>query len=204
MNRQHAENGFSANLIPDSYTLASPTGSSTYEWLPSQIVVPNEGGPGVTEEFYLHMTGLDRVDSKNMIVAYAESRARPHVEDPNHVTSVTGGLLAEMQDVGDDNPEIILNLQEHNNSPPYLIENDNPHEAYPGGVNQGPPLGVVRDILSVRSGAGSVSSDISPWLTAQCGLIGLDFLGNDEGSYMKITVMAGPHAGVMARSMMEV
>lgn len=199
----HVSSGMAANLIPMGYTIASPTGSSSYEWLPSQVVIPNDGAPGTTGERYLHMLGTDvGTTSGGMILAYAQSRSRPHVEDPNIVTGVDGGLLADMIDVGDNIPEVVTNMQEHNNTPPYLIENDNVHEGYPGAVNQSATYAsFVRDILSVRAGGSSVSSDASAFHVANCGLIQLII---NNASLLKLTVMTGEYSGVMARPMQEV
>ena len=63
-------------------------------------------------------------------------------------------------------------------------------------------LSYTRSLLAVRSGAGSASTVSSPFMTANCGLIHLDI--GAEVSSMCITIMPGPHAGVMARPMQDV
>ncbi len=205
---EHAGAGFAANLLPHGYLIASgASATESYEWFPSQVVIPNDGAPGNTEEYFLHMIGDDAVlpgdDTKGLIKAYADSRSRPQQVDPNIVDVPSGGLYGEMQDVGDNMGDIVTNAQEANESPPYLIDVDTGVEFYPGGSEQADTfLSYTRSLLAVRSGAGSVSTVHSPYMTANCGLIHLDI--TSEVSSLAITVMPGAYHGVMARPMQEV
>jgi len=225
----HATAGFAANLIPSGYALAdAAVTDEAYEWEASIVVTPNTVVPGTTQEFQLHMLGDDSTvpapDSKGMIRAYAESRARPIQSDPNIVNVPLGGLFGEMFDVGHDDLEIIDNYQEHNNVPPYLIGNDGTTEYYPGGGFQGiGPVdgggiihpGQMVDVLSIGA-TQNFNSDTCPGFVAPCGLIKIEMsaTGVLPGSppapgappmsiWMKISMAPGDYKGLLAQSMQE-
>ncbi len=221
----HANAGSGANLIPVGYTTTSPA-TGGYDWSPSQVVVPNEGGPGVSVEYYLHALGADNAGanpSKGMVLAYAESRSRPFNADPNIVNVPVGGLFGEMEDVGEDMGDIIGNFQDGNNEPPYVIDVDTVNEFYPGGVNQGTlPLwggisqkGQLEDVLNVRGGTSGLGTDTAGGFVAPCGLIKL--VGDMQvtavampwqeeavpSALLRITVAPGSYKGLLAQSMQE-
>ncbi len=224
----HAQAGAAGNLIPSGFTVTPPV-TGGYDWNPSQVVVPNDGGTaGNTQEYFLHMLGDDQIvanNSKGIIKAYAESRARPHNDDPNIVDVVSGGLFGEMEDVGEIQPEVVNNLQLHNNQPPYIIDVNTADEYYPGGVNQGTgPIdqngtvreGTVVDILSIGASANFNSDRTVEPILAPCGLLKISYKatgvlpGNpaDDGMppssfWMKITLAPGMYKGIAARSMVE-
>ncbi len=234
MNTEHAQGGTGANLVPSGYT-AIPPGTGGYDWNPSQVVVPNDGGiAGNTQEYYIHALGADNAGanpSKGMILAYAESRSRPHESDPNIVDVVSGGLFGEMEDVGESMPEVIGNLQEANQQPPYIVDNDTANEYYPGGVNQGTlaialngydPELHLEDVISINSGFATSSkfgtaSEVVPGFVAPCGLLGIQYHAEDlvdpssgplEPDYfpslmMRITLAPGHYKGFLAQSMQE-
>lgn len=225
----HAQTGTGANLIPSGYSTLAPLNGS-YDWNPSQVVVPNYAGtPGNTQEFFLHMLGDDQSvanKSKGMIRAYAESRSRPYVLDPNIVDVSQGGLFGEMEDTGEIMEDVVDNFQEHNNEPPYLLDGNSPDEYYPGGVNQGigpldgagdPKAGALMDILSINANQ-NYNSDTMGGFIAPCGLIKFDIRAsgvatpspvNNPGQpfsafWLKVVLAPGEYKGVMARSMQEV
>ncbi len=221
----HITAGFGANLIPNGYFLDD--GASTadaYEWEPSVVVIPNDGAPGVTTEVSLMMLGDDvGANRAGMIKAYADSRQRPHVIDPNIVNVNTGGLFGEMFDVGMDDEVVIDNLQDTNNEPSYLIYRNADNEAYPGGSFQGiGPLdasavqhpGQLIDVLSIGA-AQNFNSDTCAGFVAPCGLIKLEYratgvlpaspatLNYQPAFWMKIVLAPGTYKGVLAQSMQE-
>lgn len=210
-----------ANLSPDGYIFdqdpqligISPT--ATMEYDPSQVVVPNDGGvPGASVEYHLFMTGNETSSggaAKGMVVAYAQSRSRPHQTDPNVVdqagTSV-GGLFGDMFDVGDNLDDVLANARYNGNEPPYAIDQPSTFEFYPGGANQGSAGNMIVDVLSVRAGA-TIASDNSGPFVANCGLLRLNFSGDwySSATYhgvIKVTLAAGDYHGVMARPMKDV
>lgn len=181
------------------------------DWSYSQFVVPNnQGAGGVTEEYLGHMIGDDTTVSKGLILAYAESRARPHPQDPSTMVNPLashpdGGLFTEMIDVGEDMLEIVENIRERNNSPPYIVAGtDSDDEFYPGGANSDSNAGngIEIDILTVRGNNLVLSSDRTGPCTALCGL--LWFENSSEGHVIaRVRVAPGPYQGVLARPMSE-
>ncbi len=222
----HHAAGMSANLIPAGFATTDAAGTNeSYEWLRSQVVLPNDGAPGNTTERELHMLGDDvGATSAGMIRAYAESRARPQQTDPNIVDAPTGGLFGEMFDVGDDDNVIVTNFQEENEVPPYLMGMDGTEEYYPGGSFQGigPSnaggtvlSGQMVDIISVNAG-NNYNTDSTGSFAAPCGLIKIVInasgvlpanpadLGDAPFSiWMKVTLAPGHYQGIAAIPMQE-
>ena len=218
----HQGSGVGANLIPIGYT-ATPPASGGYEWIPSQVVVPNDGGvPGNSVEYELHLLGDDAAASKGMIKAYAESRSRPPRVDPNFVNVPVGGLFGEMQDVGEELEDVVDNFQSSNNEPPYIIDAFTGDEYYPGGANQGlwslygNYNGNLEDILTVRAGTSAMASDAMPGFVAPCGLLAIAVQASvtpivspapaaSVGSLlMRVTLAPGKYKGLAAREMQDV
>jgi len=218
----HITAGFGANLIPAGFKLDDPASTvDAYEWDPSVVVIPNDAVVGTTTEVSLMMLGDDvGANRAGMIKAYADSRARPQVQDPNIVQVATGGLFGEMFDVGMDDETIVDNFQDSNNEPPYLIYKGSADEAYPGGSFQGASFGSQLDgqfvdILGVNAGQ-NYNSDTCPGFVAPCGLIKINYHatgvslpspspagGMPFGLWMKITLAPGSYKGVLAQSMQE-
>ena len=222
----HITAGFASNLIPSGYSLDDPASTvDAYEWDPSVVVIPNDAVVGTTTEVSLMMLGDDvGANRAGLIKAYADSRARPQVQDPNIVQVNTGGLFGEMFDVGMDDETIVDNFQDSNNEPPYLIYKGSADEAYPGGSFQGiGPIdgggglhpGVLVDVLSINA-ANNFNSDTMSGFVAPCGLIKIEFdaTGVQPGNpaapgrppisfWMKVVMAPGEYKGVLARSMVE-
>lgn len=111
-----------------------PTGVAPGEWEASQIVIPNDGAPGVTTEFNLHFTGANAATSKCMIQGYANSRNTPHSPDPVSPGPLDNSYFNRMFDVGDMNDEVVENATDKNDNLPY------DRDDYPGETaNQGGP-----------------------------------------------------------------
>ncbi len=220
---------FADNLIPDGYTIDDGGSvADAYEWQPSQVVIPNDGGSGLTTERTLHMLGPDAGNSAGLIHAYAVSRSRPFVQDPNIPDVPQSGLFGEMFDVGEDNVDLIDNLQGRNNEPPYLIYRNVADEAYPGGAFQGigPQQassgaivpGQFVDTLSVNAGQ-NYNTDTTGSFIAACGLIKLTVQASGVGIspgpvltgeavggplWMKVVLAPGHYQGIAAVPMQDV
>lgn len=190
MNSEHQASGISNNLLPAGYSITAAT--TKYEWVESNMVVPNEGGvAGNTVEFNVHALGDDTAASKGLIKAYAESRTRPQSVDPNIVNVDSGGLFGEMIDVGEIQTEVVDNVQGANNEPPYLIAQATAEEYYPGGTLQSGYAwnaagfafdGQLEDMLSVNAGYAvapasryGVSSDGMGGFVVPCGLLAINY-----------------------------
>lgn len=207
----HAEAGIAANLWPVGYLTEAQAvavdPSAVYDWEAAEFIVPNDGVPGVTGEYTGHMTGPDSaiVDSKSLVVAYAQSRSRPTATDPNTVNPPTdGGLYQDMEDVGDELPEVMENVRFGNNQPPYFVGDQSVFEFYPGGEEDHGSL-AIEAILSSASSSYMGRTQAGSFL-ADCGLIWLWSQGFDGGTstHLKITVAPGEYHGVMARPMQDV
>lgn len=222
----HANAGTGDNLIPVGYTTTAPA-TGGYQWNPAQVVLPNAGGPGVAEEYYLHALGADNAGanpSKGMVLAYAQSRSRPFNDDPNIVDVAAGGLFGKMENVGEDMGEIIGNYQDHNQQPPYVIDVDTTDEYYPGGINQGTlalwggikHYGQLEDVLNVRSGPSGLGTDGCGGFVAPCGLLKIvgDMMVTSVGAgafspyaipsaLLRVTIAPGGYKGLLAQSMQE-
>jgi len=221
----HVTAGFAANLIPNGYAITDAVGANeSYQWVASEVVVPNSVTPGNTVEYDLHMLGPDNgASSRGMILAYAQSRQRPQQTDPNIVDVASGGLFGTMFDVGDDTGEIITNLQDNNEQPPYLMGRDGIEEYYPGGGFQGigpyDSSGIVHpgeliDVLSIGASQ-NFNSDTAPGFVAPCGLVKIEYsasgvapaspatLNYKPAFWMKVTLAPGEYKGLLAQSMQE-
>jgi hypothetical protein len=122
------------NLGPFGTTGPFPTAVVTQsppltgEWQYSQIVIPNDGAPGVTNEYFLIMHGADNGNAKGMLEGYADSRSVPQSPDPSTPAIAANVWMAEMFDVGNDDDAVFDNAQFRNNDLPYNQDN------YPGGA----------------------------------------------------------------------
>lgn len=212
MNEGHVEDGGPNNFLPDGFGLTDVSGGTvTQDWNASLLVVPNEGGvAGNTQEFYLHMLGDDittPVDSKGLVKAYAQSRARPNEPVPNIVTA-DGGLYTEIENVGEDLEEVIDNFSTSNNSPPYPLTQDNLNENYPGGRFVGGAAyhqkGHKENVVPLDAATPGSFRTVMPGFVAPLGLLYFSTGGIiSEGELLAIQIVISPgnYQGVLARSM---
>lgn len=228
MNLEHADAGVASNLLPVGYVINGASPTDSYEWNISEFVIPNFGAPGVTVEGTGHMLGADDgaapPTSWGLVHAYAETRARPHAQDPNIVdVDPDTTLFGSMQDISDDIDDIIENMQEHNHAPPYLNDNDSVYEFYPGGANQGEFQihaiqvdGQLEGIINMN-GAFNYSYGSIPGFIAPCGLLKVRYEAsslipvtsppeageNFASLLLKVTLAPGGYKGLMAQTMQE-
>jgi len=207
---------FADNLLPDGYFIDDPLSTAdTYEWMQSQIVIPNDGAVGNTTERYLHMIGDDLGSRAGLIKAYAESRSRPPAREPNTVDVPTGGIFGEMFDVGMDDETVVDNIQGTNNEPPYLLYRESSDQAYPGGSIQGTYYAQTQDVLGVNAGQ-NYNTDSTGGFVAPCGLLKIQYNASGVnvpgvpgpgdvpwGLWMKLTLAPGNYKGVLAQTMQE-
>lgn len=210
----HSTAGFGANLLPLTVppfaAIQAISASSTYEWIQSAVVIPNDAAPGNTTEMPLHWVGADvpgANTSKSLVKAYGESRSRPMQTDPNIVDVALGGLFGEMFDVGDDDLDIINNAQDENNVPPYYIDADTGFEFYPGGEGFAGGTGIsaggqVYEYFLSTSATGRFISSYGGSSVIPCGLLKVVHTG--EGAFLRIKIAPGNYKGVAARPMKEV
>jgi hypothetical protein len=212
MNEGHITAGGTNNLLPEGFGLTNVSaGTVTQDWNASLLVVPNEGGTaGNTQEFYLHMLGDDitsPVDSKGLVKAYAQSRARPNEPVPN-VVAVDGGLYTDIENVGEDLEEVIDNFATSNNSPPYPLTNNTIYENYPGGAVVGTPgyenKGHKENVAPLDMATPGSFRTLIPGFVAPLGLLYIGAGGTISGSEtvnVQIICAPGKYQGVLAQSM---
>jgi len=203
MNSAHQAAGVAGNLIPTGFA-TSFVGSNVYDWDASTIQIPNDPAHGQTTEYNFHVVGESTVSSKGLISGYAASRARPQQYDPNVIDSAsTEGWMRAAFDVGEDLEEIREDIEDDNDSPPYVVGIPGGNEGYyPGGANQGVNL-MDEAIMITRDGLGTQTH--SGGFTAPCGLLRV-VVASEVGTscVLKIILMPGSYKGVMARGMREV
>ena len=173
------------------------------QWLSSEIVIPNDGAPGVTNQYTMHMVGPDVNGvggSKGVINGYATSRAYPQSPDPVSPT-VSNSWLLEMRDVGDDSTEVMDNAEFRNNELPY------DQDEYPGGATNFVQL-ETQGYNWNQSTTGINTFNTGPF-TAPCGLIRIDFLfqtpvpGSNGDNIIEVCLVPGNHRGYLAETMEE-
>lgn len=194
----HVTAGVAANLLPlDEKANTAVAG----EWEMSQIVIPNAGAPGVTEERFLHMVGLNAngTVSRGVIEGYADSRAYPQSPDPvSPDLDSANNWLARMFDVGDNMPEILENATDKNDNLPY------DQDEYPGGSTNLPGLERhdLAQLVSYSAGAGNVGSQYLKGGQFPCGLIKFTWAPETPGNFVvQIDLVPGNHRGYLCEKM---
>jgi len=183
--------------FPTHVVTSGPVNASE-EWVSSQIVVPNDGVPGVNSEYGLHMVGPDVATSKGMIQGYADSRALPQSPDPSAATpAVETSWMQEMFDVGGDSSLVIDNAEFRNNELPY------DQVDYPGGDTNLVQLETQGFNLN-QSTIGRNTFNTGSF-TAPCGLLRFDFNGQDpsdtEFNIICVELVPGNHRGYLCETM---
>jgi len=188
-------------LLPTFSDGALPTPG---EWTYSQLTIPNDPGSGAVTDWDIHFVGADGGPgtSKGLIDGYSLSRARPNPNEPNVVDqSVNQGWMTLLFDDGDQLPELLENLQNDNDSPPYPVGNPGSAlEYYPGSATQlASPSFHAKMETSATTIGGTTQVRGS---TFQCGLIQLS---NDiENLSVQVHLVPGPHRGYMCQKMQDV
>lgn len=206
MNVQHLGATSANNILPSGYGLANISGGTVYyEWAYSKFVKPMHDATDAPQDWNIHMLGTDQTGipySVSLIKAYAESRAKPQVPDPNIVTNVDGGFYGDIIDVGNITDEIIENAQQRNNESPYPMSSDTSTENYPGGEFVGQSNDIKGHLEAVSPL--TVGRTIIPGFVAPLGLLSITCEGNLEGSekvQVQLRIAPGNYQGVMAQSM---
>lgn len=179
-----------SNLLPVGYSLANVSpGVIVYQWAYSQFVLPNAGGPGVSEERYGHMLGTDNDPlSVGLIKAYGDRRARPQTSDPNIVLGDYGGFYKDIEDVGEDLDDIISNWSRDGVHPPYPLAENQTNENYPGGEWVGENIKGHEEATAVT---GSDMRSVIPGFIAPCGLLRIQRTTADDIMNIQIRIAAG-------------
>ncbi len=200
----HQVNTVANNLVP--YGFATAGASADYDWDPTTYQVPNDPVSGTTTEYNIHAIGPSTAASLGAIAGYAASRARPQQNDPNVVDSASPeDWMTALFDTGENLAEIRQDIEDGNDSPPYLIGAPGSQlEYYPGGSGQATAHdSFFQDILVTRFGT-SLNSDNSGPFLAPCGLLRLDvqtLVETPTQIILFLELVPGPVKGLMAQPM---
>jgi len=187
---------FLAGPFPTAVVTA-PSPLPSEEWDYSQIVIPNDGAPGVTTEYYLHMHGDNIAASKSLVKGYEDSRAFPQSPDPI-APQASASWMLEMFDVGNDSDDVVDNAQYQNNELPYDQDN------YPGGdTNYKFP---ENKAWCVNRSTVGVSTFNLGGMVAPCGLLRIDQLyseGSETPLIVEIELVPGLDRGYHLANMQD-
>lgn len=203
MDTVHYNEGFGANSRPRDN---AGNVYSQGEWEASEVVIPNDGGVGVTNEYQLLMHGSSiphpggsSPGCKSILDGYAFSRSYPQSPDPVS-PAVQTGWMSRMFDVGDDDTEIVLNAVDKNDDLPY------DQTQYPGQTGNAATTEYHDQMFLTNTTISG--TDTAPGGSFQCGLIKVELEGFSSGAQAEsvsliVNLVPGPHRGYMARPMQE-
>ena len=195
MNADHVTAGVAANLLPvDSTGVAVLPG----EWEPSQVVIPNDGAPGVTNEYFVQMNGASTAAAKSIIGGYVFSRSYPQSPDPVS-PAVETSWLNRMFDVGDENDDVLDNATDRNDELPY------DQTQYPGSAGNFGGL-QWHDIVQLHSTSGttSIGTQMGKGGNFPCGLIAINWTPEESANLViQINLIPGSHRGYLCEPMTE-
>ncbi len=161
------------------------------EWNYAEIVSPD--GTTSADAFNLHLLG-DHIGSAGawtsvgLVESYGDSRATVQFQDPSLPAAASDDPLVNAFDDGTVTDEILNDLEEQNDTPPYN------HGLYPGGAGNGPKPNIVQDTTLV-DGRATVGG-----FTAMCGLIEVETtsaIANDIFSIL-VELAPGSYRGIAA------
>jgi hypothetical protein len=160
-------------------------------------VIPNDGAPGTTNEYYLMMHGASAGSVKGIASGYEFSRAFPQEPDPAH-PNVATGWMNRMFDVGDDNTEVVNNAIDKNDNLPY------DQNSYPGaGTNF---IEMENQCFVFNTNTVAERTYTFGGFTAPCGLLRIDQQYSDTDSnelIVELMLVPGDHRGYLAEPMQE-
>lgn len=191
MDDQHVANGFAANLLPWSSAVPFVPG----EWEASQIVIPNDGAPGVTNEYFVKLYGASDATSKGIIEGYALSRSVPQTPDPSTIGSSDQSWISEMINVGDSEDSVLVNAQYNNRNLPYS------QLLYPGAVGNGGSGELVDSLIFTNTTLSAKQS--ARGSEFPCGLIKLNLGGFTQNMTIFVDLVPGMNRGYLTQDMKD-
>lgn len=161
------------------------------EWNYAEIVSPD--GTTSADPFYLHLLGdhngsAGAWTSVGLVESYGDSRATVQFQDPSLPAAASDDPLVNAFDDGTVTDEILNDLEEQNDTPPYS------HGNYPGAAANGPKPNIVQD-TTIVDGRATVGG-----FTAMCGLIEVETTSavpNDVFSIL-VEIAPGSYRGIAA------
>lgn len=167
------------------------------EWDYSQIVIPNDGGVGVNNNYSLTMHGGDTGSTKGMILGYANSRNVPQSPDPVG-PAVQNSWMNQLFDDGDNNAGVLTLVQGLNDELPY------DQDDYPGAdVNYVYPESKAWCFNRSTTGVNTFNLG---GMVAPCGLLRIDQLysnGSPTPLIIEVELLPGTDRGYHLVNMQE-
>jgi hypothetical protein len=197
----HAGLGGAADMIPvtpGGLAVAAANYLPAEEWLYSEVVIPNDGAPGVTNQYFVTVVGPDTATTKSCVEGYVQSRNTPFSPDPSTDYDVGASWINQMFDVGDDNADITNNAQYRNNELPY------DQAVYPQQSGNAGELQLHSEISFTGTTIGNHQN--MRGCTVPCGLIRVvhNGIGLEANALtMQVLLVPGEHRGYMASNMLE-
>lgn len=157
------------------------------EWVYAELVSPD--GTTSADSFELHMLGnhsgtAGAWNSVGLIKSYGESRASVLAGQPRVPGEASDDPIVNLFDDGTVIDEIVQDLEDHNDEPPYNLGN------YPGDDGNGPKPMVVQQTTLGSDGRSTVGG-----FNALCGLIEVEItspISSDPADVYSILVELAP------------
>ena len=157
------------------------------EWVYAELVSPD--GTTSADPFELHMLGdhtgsAGAWGSVGLIKSYGESRSTVLAGMPRVPGEASDDPIINLFDDGTVNDEIVQDLEDHNDEPPYNLGN------YPGDDGNGPKPMVVQQTTLGSDGRSTVGG-----FNALCGLIEVEIttpVASDPGDTYSVLVELAP------------
>lgn len=164
------------------------------EWIHSYYVsedvdwsIPNATANRNADEFRAHIVGGHQAGTGadhdtwakiGLVKSWIETRPEPENDQPNLPATVSTDPLVNLFDEVDTDDEVIVNLNAHNDEPPY--DEDTCY-----GMEHGALAGVGENLMrasmaATQSGAGQIAG--IPGFSALCGLVQIHLTGDSSGS----------------------
>ena len=195
---QHVTQFIAAGNDLNATNLIPFPGQGTGQWEPSEVVIPNDGAPGITGQYFLKFYGGDDANAKDIIDGYAKSRAFPFSPDPVS-PSIDTSWLSDMVDVGDIQGEVVDNATDTNENLPY------DQNTYPGQpTNNDAAILHDQSYLTTTTIGGTTRLKGGNF---PCGLIKIGVVNLDPTESLELTLQVdlvpGPHRGYLCEPMTE-
>lgn len=208
-------------IFPIGFTAAVGAPETTYDWDYALLRFPEDVAETDTKMCMLGPDTASGHHTLGIIHNYALSRARPPAPDhnvPGDDTTLQHGrsVFNVMFDTGDNYDEVITDLVEHGNSPPYPLglqvtpAGTLSEEYYPGGSNYKPQM-THYPITKLACGTASISSTnrktaFCPGFLAPLGIIAFELTSlSGVGSNVDIYVdlVPGDDKGILTQRLQE-
>jgi len=154
------------------------------EWDYSAYVAPTAAA-GVIDEYKAHMLGAHTgvpgaYTSIGLIESFGNARATVGTFDPSVPPTVDDDPLVNLFDYGDTQNQLVTNLDQYNDNPPY------DHFEYPGdAANASKPIVVGQ--VAIANGSASIGS-----FSALAGLLELEAFSPNAGDVYSVLVELAP------------